>query len=145
MHYGFPLHNYQHTKCITFIYYPALIVRAVCSKISDSRYIFMLHLSLLILYLQIALKIAPFLQYFILSKTSRSDHRKPKDTESNRHGIDKKRLLEIARKNAITMLQNGALPAAVSLGPLAQQKVISAIKSGGMNSNDFFIIFITEK
>ncbi|CAG9865315.1 unnamed protein product [Phyllotreta striolata] len=45
--------------------------------------------------------------------------------------FDKKKLLEIARKNAITMMKSGSLPGALTLGPQAQEKVIAAIKSGG--------------
>lgn len=45
--------------------------------------------------------------------------------------FDKKKLLEIARKNAIAMMKSGSLPAAMTLGPQAQEKVIAAIKSGG--------------
>ncbi|KAJ8919196.1 hypothetical protein NQ315_012184 [Exocentrus adspersus] len=45
--------------------------------------------------------------------------------------FDKKKLLEIARRNAITMMKSGSLPGALSLGPQAQEKVIAAIKSGG--------------
>ncbi|XP_045467518.1 protein Son isoform X2 [Harmonia axyridis] len=45
--------------------------------------------------------------------------------------IDKKKLLEIARKNAIQMMKSGNLPGALSLGPQAQEKVIAAIKAGG--------------
>lgn len=45
--------------------------------------------------------------------------------------IDKKKLLEIARKNAINMLKSGTLPDALTLGPQAQEKVIAAIKAGG--------------
>lgn len=45
--------------------------------------------------------------------------------------IDKKKLLEIARKNAIQMMKSGSLPGALTLGPQAQEKVIAAIKSGG--------------
>ncbi|KAJ8983918.1 hypothetical protein NQ317_006722 [Molorchus minor] len=43
----------------------------------------------------------------------------------------RKKLLEIARKNAITMMKSGSLPGALTLGPQAQEKVIAAIKSGG--------------
>ncbi|CAH2011065.1 unnamed protein product [Acanthoscelides obtectus] len=53
-----------------------------------------------------------------------------KDRESSSK-IDKKKLLEIARRNAINMMKSGNLPAALSLGPQAQEKVIAAIKSGG--------------
>lgn len=45
--------------------------------------------------------------------------------------FDKKKLLEIARKNAIAMMKSGSLPAALTLGPQAQEKVIAAIRSGG--------------
>ncbi|KAI4460206.1 protein son [Holotrichia oblita] len=53
-----------------------------------------------------------------------------KSEESTNH-IDKKKLLEIARKNAIQMMKSGSLPGALTLGPQAQEKVIAAIKSGG--------------
>lgn len=44
--------------------------------------------------------------------------------------IDKKKLLEIARKNAITMIKRGALP-------LAQQdKAIAAIQAGGKSVDE---------
>lgn len=45
--------------------------------------------------------------------------------------IDKKKLLEIARRNAIQMMKSGSLPGALTLGPQAQEKVIAAIKAGG--------------
>lgn len=45
--------------------------------------------------------------------------------------IDKKKLLEIARRNAIQMMKSGSLPGALTLGPHAQEKVIAAIKAGG--------------
>ncbi|CAH0552524.1 unnamed protein product [Brassicogethes aeneus] len=45
--------------------------------------------------------------------------------------IDKKKLLEIARRNAVAMMKSGSLPGALTLGPQAQEKVIAAIKSGG--------------
>ncbi|XP_018318501.1 protein SON isoform X2 [Agrilus planipennis] len=45
--------------------------------------------------------------------------------------IDKKKLLEIARKNAIQMMRSGSLPAALTLGPQAQEKVLAAIRAGG--------------
>lgn len=53
--------------------------------------------------------------------------------------IDKKKLLEIARRNAINMIKQGTLP-------LAQQdKAIAAIQSGGktvdeLTGNFFFIL-----
>ncbi|GJQ81661.1 hypothetical protein Trydic_g8539 [Trypoxylus dichotomus] len=52
-------------------------------------------------------------------------------SEENTTHIDKKKLLEIARKNAIQMMKSGSLPGALTLGPQAQEKVIAAIKSGG--------------
>lgn len=51
--------------------------------------------------------------------------------KENSSRFDKKKLLEIARKNAIAMMKSGSLPAALTLGPQAQEKVIAAIKSGG--------------
>lgn len=67
--------------------------------------------------------------------------RHSRDRDSRRHRsrsplrdssyIDKKKLLEIARKNAIHMMKSGSLPGALTLGPQAQEKVIAAIKSGG--------------
>ncbi|XP_060523478.1 protein Son isoform X2 [Cylas formicarius] len=57
---------------------------------------------------------------------SRERHR-----ESDSSYIDKKKLLEIARRNAILMMKSGNLPGALALGPQAQEKVIAAIKSGG--------------
>lgn len=58
----------------------------------------------------------------------RSRRRRSKSPTSS---IDKKKLLEIARKNAISMLKSGTLPEALTLGPQAQEKVIAAIKAGG--------------
>lgn len=45
--------------------------------------------------------------------------------------IDKKKLLEIARRNAIQMMKSGSLPGALTLGPQAQEKVLAAIRAGG--------------
>ncbi|XP_077286538.1 son RNA binding protein [Arctopsyche grandis] len=63
-------------------------------------------------------------------------HDRHRSKEKDRIEIDKKRLLEIARKNAITMLQTGNLPAAANLGVQAQQKVITAIKCGGKSVDE---------
>ncbi|CAG9827060.1 unnamed protein product [Diabrotica balteata] len=60
---------------------------------------------------------------------SRSKHRSSSNERDSK--FDKKKLLEIARRNAITMMKSGSLPAALTLGPQAQEKVIAAIKSGG--------------
>lgn len=63
---------------------------------------------------------------------SYSHHRsRSRRSKSPTSSIDKKKLLEIARKNAINMLKSGTLPDALSLGPQAQEKVIAAIKAGG--------------
>ncbi|KRT86436.1 hypothetical protein AMK59_243 [Oryctes borbonicus] len=59
------------------------------------------------------------------------DKRFREKSEENTAHIDKKKLLEIARKNAIQMMKSGSLPGALTLGPQAQEKVIAAIKSGG--------------
>ncbi|CAH1100438.1 unnamed protein product [Psylliodes chrysocephalus] len=61
--------------------------------------------------------------------SERDRRRSPSNDRDSR--FDKKKLLEIARKNAITMMKSGSLPAALTLGPQAQEKVIAAIKSGG--------------
>jgi protein SON len=45
--------------------------------------------------------------------------------------IDKKRLLEIARKNAIHMLRNGSLPGSSGLAPEAKDKIIANLKCTG--------------
>lgn len=46
---------------------------------------------------------------------------------------EKKRLLEVARRNAINMLKNGAVPAgAAALPPHTRNQVMAAIQSGGM-------------
>lgn len=45
--------------------------------------------------------------------------------------IDKKRLLEIARKNAISMLKNGTLPGTQNLAPEAKEKVLAKMRFGG--------------
>ncbi|KAK4883564.1 hypothetical protein RN001_006883 [Aquatica leii] len=45
--------------------------------------------------------------------------------------IDKKKLLEIARRNAIQMMKSGSLPGALTLGRQAQEKVLAAIRAGG--------------
>ncbi|KAH1027973.1 hypothetical protein HUJ05_001386 [Dendroctonus ponderosae] len=50
--------------------------------------------------------------------------------------IDKKKLLEIARKNAIQMMKSGSLPGALNLGSKAQEKMIAAIKTGGKSIDE---------
>ncbi|XP_066999479.2 protein Son isoform X2 [Anabrus simplex] len=56
---------------------------------------------------------------------SRSRHRSRSRSRSGNH-IDKQKLLEIARKNAMALLKQGALPSSVA----SQEKVV-AIKAGG--------------
>lgn len=63
-------------------------------------------------------------------KEKRHRERSVSSDRSANH-IDKKKLLEIARKNAIQMMKSGSLPGALNLGPQAQEKVLAAIKSGG--------------
>lgn len=59
-------------------------------------------------------------------------HRDSSESRDSSSGhIDKKKLLEIARRNAIQMMKSGSLPGALTLGPQAQEKVIAAIKAGG--------------
>lgn len=62
----------------------------------------------------------------------RPDHKRDRSKEDNSSSrIDKKKLLEIARRNAVQMMKSGSLPGALSLGSVAQEKMIAAIKSGG--------------
>lgn len=49
--------------------------------------------------------------------------------------IDKKRLLEIARKNAIYMLKNGTLPGTQNMAPEAKEKVLAKMRYGGNRKN----------
>ncbi|XP_031334779.1 protein SON-like isoform X2 [Photinus pyralis] len=56
------------------------------------------------------------------------DHSRSRDNDTH---IDKKKLLEIARRNAIQMMKSGSLPAALTLGRHAQEKVLAAIRAGG--------------
>jgi protein SON len=50
--------------------------------------------------------------------------------------IDKKRLLEIARKNAILMLKNGSI-GAFNLAPEAKDKIIAKMKCTGRCNVEF--------
>lgn len=65
-------------------------------------------------------------QDFLLIKIA---SRYSRNRRSSRSPIDKKKLLEIARKNAISMLKNGALPA--SMTDAAKEKLMAKIKHGG--------------
>lgn len=62
-------------------------------------------------------------------RRSRSSSRHRRERTEDR--IDKKRLLEIARKNAITMLKNGTLPGAHNLDPEAKEKALTKMRYGG--------------
>ncbi|XP_032516508.2 protein Son isoform X2 [Danaus plexippus] len=87
--------------------------------------------------------------------TSRSRHRsssksRHRSRHSSRHrrrsrsptGVrladsEKKRLLEVARRNAINMLKNGAVPAgAAALPPHTRNQVMAAIQSGGKSVDE---------
>lgn len=61
-------------------------------------------------------------------RRSRSRSRRRDNSEDR---IDKKRLLEIARKNAILMLKNGTLPGTQNLAPDAKEKVLAKMRYGG--------------
>ena len=52
-----------------------------------------------------------------------------------REPIDKKRLLEIARKNAISMIKKGALPR--SMTESSREKLMEKIKHGGNFTNSY--------
>lgn len=51
-------------------------------------------------------------------------------------GINKKRLLEIARKNAITMFKNGSLPGCAEMSEEVKDKVLMKIRYGGKTVQD---------
>lgn len=59
------------------------------------------------------------------------DRARSRDRDDSSSRIDKKKLLEIARRNAVQMMKSGSLPGALSLSTKAQEKMIAAIKSGG--------------
>lgn len=51
-------------------------------------------------------------------------------------GIDKKRLLEIARKNAINMFKRGTLPGVANMPPEVKDKVLVKMRYGGRSVQD---------
>lgn len=57
--------------------------------------------------------------------------RRSRSRSGNRLDIDKKQLLEIARKNAIQMLKNGTLPGVQSLAQETKDKLMVKVKYGG--------------
>lgn len=61
---------------------------------------------------------------------SRSSSRHRRDDRDGER-IDKKRLLEIARKNAITMLKNGTLPGTHNLDAEAKERALTKMRYGG--------------
>lgn len=65
--------------------------------------------------------------HFFSSRRSRSPHRRDNSVDR----IDKKRLFEIARRNAITMLKNGTLPGVQNLAPEAREKALEKMRIGG--------------
>lgn len=68
--------------------------------------------------------------FFGVPLRRRSDsHDRRRDNSEDR--IDKKRLLEIARKNAISMLRNGTLPGTQNMAPEAKEKVLAKMRFGG--------------
>lgn len=65
------------------------------------------------------------------SRRHRSRSRSPRRRSPDRQKIDKKRLLEIARKNAIQMLKSGALPGTQHLAPDLKEKALEKMRYGG--------------
>lgn len=68
--------------------------------------------------------------------SSRSERRGSSRGAETVDRIDKKRLLEIARKNAITMLANGTLPGAQKLAPAEKDKFMANIRFGGKSVDE---------
>lgn len=67
-------------------------------------------------------------------RSSYRSHRslsRSKSRSVEREKIDKKRLLEIARKNAITMLKSGTLPGSQYLAPEIKEKALEKMRFGG--------------
>ncbi|XP_072932552.1 uncharacterized protein [Epargyreus clarus] len=80
-----------------------------------------------------------------IKSRSRSRHRSPRPWRRRSRsptGVkladsEKKRLLEVARRNAINMLKNGAVPAgAAALPPHTRNQVMAAIQSGGKSVDE---------
>ncbi|XP_055905382.1 protein Son [Eupeodes corollae] len=70
---------------------------------------------------------------------SRSRHRtrtRSRSKERSSLGIDKKRLLEIARKNAITMFKSGSLPGCDGMSEEVKDKVLMKMRYGGKTVQD---------
>lgn len=67
------------------------------------------------------------LSKLIFHRRSRSNSRRGNSEDR----IDKKRLLEVARKNAITMLKNGTLPGVQNLAADDKEKALAKMRYGG--------------
>lgn len=76
-------------------------------------------------------------------KRSRSSSRHRREKTSDR--IDKKRLLEIARKNAITMLKNGTLPGTHNLDPETKERALTKMRYGGKDKRRLFFLLSKKK
>uniref|UniRef100_A0A1B0CDE4 Uncharacterized protein n=2 Tax=Lutzomyia longipalpis TaxID=7200 RepID=A0A1B0CDE4_LUTLO len=64
-------------------------------------------------------------------RRDRSRSRSRSRSEKSSEKIDKKKLLEIARKNAIVMLKNGTLPGCQNLAPADKAKALAKMTHGG--------------
>lgn len=61
-----------------------------------------------------------------------------RSSTTDREVIDKKRLLEVARKNAIRMLESGTLPGTQNISTEAKEKLLNKMRSCGGFLNLFF-------
>lgn len=66
----------------------------------------------------------------------RNRRRRSRSRSNNSLGIDKKRLLEIARKNAIAMFKNGSLPGCSGMTDEIKDKVLLKMRYGGKSVQD---------
>lgn len=66
----------------------------------------------------------------------RDRRRRSRSRSNNSLGIDKKRLLEIARKNAISMFKNGSLPGCSGMTDEIKDKVLLKMRYGGKSVQD---------
>lgn len=70
--------------------------------------------------------------YFHPFRSSSKSHRYGDDSDR----IDKRRLLEIARKNAISMLSNGTLPGTQNLAVADKEKILTKMRYGGKSVDE---------
>lgn len=68
---------------------------------------------------------------FYGSEHERRSHGGSPNNHTGGERIDKKRLLEVARKNAIQMLESGRLPGAQNISAEAREKVLAKMRYGG--------------